>query len=132
MKFKRTTNPEPVNLLDLKPRQNVQWEANADLIVLLVPRFSGGYLGRWFMRHLKRPNFRLKLDDIGSFIWQHCDGGTTIQQIGEKLKERFGESVEPLYARIERFIRKLHQENLLIIDVDACRTVSTQGADAVE
>ncbi|MCR5543048.1 MAG: PqqD family protein, partial [Eubacterium sp.] len=37
---------------------------------------------------------------MGSFIWPLIDGKTSIYNIGEAVKEHFGEEEEPLYPRL--------------------------------
>ncbi len=110
---------EPVNLLELKPRQNILWETGEDGgIVLLVPKFSNKFLATYFMPLLSKPNFRVKLDQFGSFVWKHCDGVTPVADIGRKMKEQFGDSAEPIYDRIGAFLRKLEKEKFLIMQYD--------------
>lgn len=107
---------EPVNLLELKPRQNILWEMGEDGgIVLLVPKFSNKFLATYLMPLLSKPNFRVKLDQFGSFVWKHCDGLTSVSDIGKKMKEQFGDSAEPVYDRIGTFIKRLEKEKFLII-----------------
>lgn len=122
--------PLPVNLLELKPLRNSQWEAGEqeELVVLLVPRFSDPFLGRWLMPRLRSPMIRIKLDAVGSFVWSSCDGSMTVLEIAERLKERFGDSVEPLYERIGMFVRRLQRDSLVTIDMTVRREADRPGA----
>jgi hypothetical protein len=107
---------EPLNLLDLKPSRNVEWEsAEGDSVVLLIPRFRGPVLGKWLLPLLSRPEMRIRLDEIGSFVWRRCDGATPVSTIAEQMKERFGPRAEPLYERIEAFVRKLQRDDFITI-----------------
>lgn len=107
---------EPVNLLELKPRQNIAWEAGEnDRIVLLVPKFRNKFLVAYLMPMLSKPNVRVKLDEFGSFVWKNCDGATPVADIGKKMKEQFGDSAEPVYDRIGTFLKKLEKEKFLTI-----------------
>lgn len=58
---------------------------------------------------------RLELDEIGVFVWELCDGTRTIEEIGKKMKEKFGENVEPLYERLVTFILELYKRNLILL-----------------
>jgi len=58
---------------------------------------------------------RLELDELGTFVWDLCDGTRTIEQIGKKVKERFGEEAEPLYERLIAFIFELYKRNLVLL-----------------
>ncbi|USG99936.1 PqqD family protein [Thermococcus argininiproducens] len=58
---------------------------------------------------------RLELDEVGAFVWELCDGTRTIEQIGKKVKEKFGENAEPLYERLVTFILELYKRNLILL-----------------
>lgn len=58
---------------------------------------------------------RLELDEVGAFVWGLCDGTRTIEQIGKKVKEKFGEEAEPLYERLVTFILELYKRNLILL-----------------
>ncbi|NIR47715.1 PqqD family protein [candidate division KSB1 bacterium] len=60
---------------------------------------------------MKRPNYRLKLDDIGTFVWERCNGMKKVEEIGEQLKKEFGEEVEPVHERLALFFRQLQKSN---------------------
>jgi hypothetical protein len=110
------------NLLDLKPRRNLDWEApENNLVVLLVPKFRNPLVERWFVPLLARPMLRVKLDPLGSAVWNRCDGGTSILEIGEHVAREFGEPLEPLYERIGKFIQKLARDQFLLLDIERTR-----------
>jgi hypothetical protein len=107
------------NLLELKPKRNVEWEErDGRRVVLHAPRFRGAFLGKWLVPLLPRPTFRISLDAFGSFVWLRCDGNTSVADIGNALRAEFGPDVEPLYERIAAFLRKLEREDLLSIRSD--------------
>jgi len=97
-----------INLLDLRPRRNLASETLEDgLVVLLVPKFKNRPVVKWLVPRLSKPNFRVKLDAYGSFIWQQLDGAATVGEIAERLRSRFGEAVEPHYQRTGQFVQRL-------------------------
>lgn len=103
-----------VNLLELKPRRNAEWEETDDgKIVVLVPKFRNPFLSRWLMPLLSKPFFRVRLDEQGSYIWSHCDGQTTVGEIVEGMKSRFGESPEEVEERMNKFIHTLERGELI-------------------
>ena len=107
---------KPVNLLDLKPSRNVEWETgDGEGVVLLVPKFRGPVLQKWLVPLLRQPAFRIRLDEVGSFIWRRCDGITPVSVIAAQLSERFGPGVEPLYERIELFLSKMQRDEFIAI-----------------
>lgn len=55
-------------------------------------------------RILRKPKISyIHLDEIGSFVWKQMDGKRDVAEIGQKVKENFGESSEPLYERLMQF-----------------------------
>jgi hypothetical protein len=105
---------EPPNLLEMVPRRLIGYETDAEgMVTLKAPRFHHPVAARFFRPFLRSPTFDLRLDDFGSFVWLACDGTTDVAAIGERLKERFGEEVEPLWERLGKFLRKLDREDFL-------------------
>ncbi len=103
-----------VNLLDLKPKRNLEWESReGDLVTLIIPKFKNKYFVRWFVPMLAKPNIKVKLDRFGSFVWLRCDGVMTVAQIGEEMATQFGEPVEQLYERIGKFLAKLAKDKFV-------------------
>ncbi len=63
----------------------------------------------------KRPKVsHIELDDFGSFVWRAMDGERSIFEIGQMVKERFGEAAEPLYERLCRYIKTLHDNHYVV------------------
>jgi hypothetical protein len=107
---------QPSNLLDLRPKRNLEWETAGDRVILLVPRFRGRISNKLLAPLFARPNIRVKLDSFGSYVWNRCDGGTTVMDIGEGMAETFGEPLDPLYDRIGRFLRTLARDRFLTME----------------
>ncbi len=103
------------NLLELKPRRNVEWETAAGgRAVLFVPRFRNRWLRTWLAPVLARPSFRVKLDELGTSFWLHCDGTTPIGEIARRMAMELDTDVEPLEDRIGRFVSRLEREGLVV------------------
>ncbi|AEH25349.1 PqqD family protein [Pyrococcus yayanosii] len=56
---------------------------------------------------------RLELDEVGAYVWQLCDGRRNVEEIGRKLREKFGDEVEPLYERLVTFLLQLAKRGLI-------------------
>jgi hypothetical protein len=109
-----TEQPTPPNLLDLKPVRRVTWEDLDDgRVVLLVPKFTHRFWVKWLVPRLRKPHFRVRLDEYGSLVWKHCDGETSVSEIAEAMRERFGDRAEPLHDRLVVFIRRLERGDLI-------------------
>ncbi len=63
----------------------------------------------WLQRRLRRPYVQLHLDAVGSTVWLASDGERTVSDIGERLRERFGEDIEPVWDRLALFVRHMHK-----------------------
>ncbi len=102
------------NLYELRPRRLVEWEQGQDQrVTLLVRKFRKCFLARVLQPRLRRPLFRINLDEFGSFVWLSCDGDTDVRSMGEQMRNRFGEVAEPVYDRISRFLQQLEHSQFI-------------------
>lgn len=102
------------NLLDLIPVQNIRSRQKEEgFYVLLKPKFTHPLLVKHLLPRLKNPYFKIKLDEIGSFIWNLCDGKNTVKDIGNLLRKRFGERIEPLHDRVGLFFQNLEKNKFI-------------------
>ncbi len=112
---KRGKEKQQINLLELIPVKNLDWEKQDDgIIVLLKPKFKHPFLKKHVLSRLKRPFYRVKLDDVGSFIWEQCDGKTPVKHVAQSLKEEFGEKIEPLHDRLALFLQHLERNHFIV------------------
>lgn len=97
-----------INLLDLIPERTLSFEESSDgLITLLKPKFNNKFLVKYLLTRIRKPNYKIKLDRFGSFVWKQCNGENTVGQIGDLLKEKFQDNIEPVYDRLAVFIQSL-------------------------
>ena len=102
-----------INLLDLIPVRNIKWEKKEDLIVLLKPKFKHPFLRKHILPRLKNPYFKIRLDPVGSFIWELCNGSLPVRELAKSLKDKFGDEVEPLYDRLALFLQSLEKNHFI-------------------
>lgn len=103
-----------MNLLELRPVRRADWETAGERVVVVRPRPAGGGIRaplEW-MAFLLAPG-RLRLDALGSFVWDRLDGQRSVGEIAREVRERFGESAEPVESRLGAFIRGLRREELV-------------------
>ena len=76
-------------------RTDFPWTTTADnLIEIQVPKFKGK-VGTSFCKIIRRElTFTARLDAIGSFVWKHCDGKKTVQEILILLEHAFPKEKE--------------------------------------
>ena len=103
-----------INLLELAPVRVARWRQVEDRVVVERPKPRAPFpriLLEWLSYQLAVR--RLRLDEIGSFAWQHLDGEHTVGQVAAALRDRFGDRVEPAEERLGHLVRLLRQEGLL-------------------
>ncbi|MFH1941328.1 MAG: PqqD family protein [bacterium] len=102
------TKRKDLNLLDLIPVQRVDWEKKEDgTVYLKKPKAQNRFMKHFIQKMGKSPDYKIHLDDFGSYVWQKCDGAHRVDQIGECLKREFGEKVEPVVERLASFVKIL-------------------------
>ena len=103
-----------INLLDLIPVRKIEWEKKEEeLVELLKPKFKHPFLKKHLLPYIKRPHYRIKLDSVGSFIWDLCNGNLSVKEIAKSLKAEFGDKVEPLYDRLALFLQSLEKNRFI-------------------
>jgi hypothetical protein len=104
-----------VNLLDLVPVQNMDWKKDEDgSIQLLKPKFRSALFRKHILPKMKRPYYRVKLDEKGSFLWSLIDGKRCVREIGVSFSKKFGAEAEPLYDRLAVFLQQLERSGFII------------------
>lgn len=101
------------NLLELIPQRLARWEEVDDRVIILKPKFTHPWMIKHILPRLKKPYYRVKLDEIGSSVWRLCDGQRTVKEIGEILSQNYGEKIEPLYERLGYFFQMLERNRFL-------------------
>ncbi|MDW7679046.1 MAG: PqqD family protein [bacterium] len=96
------------NLLELIPIRSIKSIDEADgTVTILKPKFKNPWVVKFVATRVKNPDYKVKLDAYGSFVWKQIDGERTIEEIGNNLREQFLEDVEPVYERLGDFIHSL-------------------------
>lgn len=109
--------------LDLVPVQNkdVKTSEGEGGVVLLIPMNS---LLDFLAKRIHGRYRKLKLDGQGAFVWNLCDGKQSVREIGNRLRERFGDEAEPLYERLVAFLMDLRRRHLIDLKSPEERTVT--------
>ncbi|MBT8398470.1 MAG: PqqD family protein [Gemmatimonadetes bacterium] len=106
---------EGVNLLGLAPRRIAEWEeVDGKLVLLRPPPSSAGLKGALDRFFHKMSASRIRLDEVGAFAWLHLDGERTVGEVGELMRNEFGELVEPMEERLGHFVWVMRKEGFLI------------------
>ena len=100
----------------LVPKRNVAWEHDEnDKVALLQPKFRNSILVKYVLPRMKHPNFRIKLDDVGSWVWDQIDEKSTVEEIGKRLKAVHGEKIEPVWERLQLFLNALAKSGFITL-----------------
>jgi hypothetical protein len=98
-------------MMGLCPSRSVRWDGSGGEIALRVPRRPPLAL---IARLLGRPqHVRLRLDELGSYVWSCCDGGTPVGEIVTAMAQRFGAEEEEMAPRVALFLNRLARERLI-------------------
>ncbi len=57
----------------------------------------------------------IDLDEYGSFVWNAINGERNVYQIGELVKEHYGEKANPLYERLVKYMQILRNNKFVIM-----------------
>jgi len=112
--MKRTDNMS-LDFEKLKPRKLHPFEfAEKGRIVVLVQKDRNKLLDL-FLPKRKKIDERIKLDFLGSFVWNNCDGEKTVEEIALKMKKEFGKYAEPAEKKVNEYIKLFQQKRLIDI-----------------
>jgi hypothetical protein len=105
--------------LEYRFQRRLQWKEVEDgRVVVLRPRFGEGKAGRWLESILGLSPYRIRLDEIGTVVWKNCDGKIPARKIAEKLRNEFGDKVEPAEDRLQDFVTQMSRARMIEVSVD--------------
>lgn len=91
----------------------VKWSKSDDEITLFIP-MRAGRTSRFVERFLKVPDTKqLVLDDVGSAVWELCDGKNDIARIVREVCSRYKLSRREAEASVAAFFKLLAQKRLI-------------------
>lgn len=103
-----------VNLLDLIPERNCQWEKTGDgRTDLLVPRFKNRLMKKIALKLGKSEFITVHLDALGSKVWDRIDGSHTVEQIGKLMEKENDEFTHQVYERLTQFLSALSRHKFI-------------------
>ena len=105
--MKKKDNVISANYLEKIPMrpEEIGWSTDEKGIVTLDIE-NTGVMNRIAQKLFHKPKVtHVHLDATGSFVWPLLDGKKNIIELGELVKEQFGEEAEPLYPRIVKYFQ---------------------------
>ncbi len=99
---------------------DVQWSESEDGSILLQAPLEGQ--GRGFAailaRRMNLPATKgFELEPIGGYVWTQCDGATTVETIGKRLRERYKMNRVEADTALGAFLQTLGQRRLIVLTV---------------
>jgi len=114
--FKRRRFLKNANLLELTPiRLHENEKSEEGRTILLVPKFKNRDLGRFMLGH-RSAHFRIKLDEMGSEVWNVIDGHSKVADLISKLQDKWKETpekTEELERRFAAFLSQLYDNRYI-------------------
>jgi hypothetical protein len=94
-------------------RTQQEWKINPEgLVEIKVQKFKSN-LGKSLCKTIRKDQkFSAKMDELGSLVWQQCDGKKTVKQILTKVKKQFPKE-ENIDQRLFLFLQQLHSLNYI-------------------
>ena len=84
--------------------------------VIIRPKYNSQLGKKLLEPFLKKKDFRINLDELGTKTWENCDGKNSVDEIGKILGATFGPEIEPIYERLTKFLIQLHKEKFIRLD----------------
>jgi hypothetical protein len=115
------TGAVDTRVLDCLPRRFAEWRAGDDgRVVLERPRpVTTGLRGAWDRLRWLMATPRIRLDDLGSEIWQRIDGEASLAEIAHAIAEAFPDRAEEMDQRLTVFAVALERQGLIELRLPA-------------
>ncbi len=93
---------------------NLKWSKNDDdEVVIVLPRrndTTGKFLAWMFFVPESRP---LALDDVGSFVWEHCDGAHTVSDLVAALAAEYKVGKREVEISLTTYLQTLGKRGMV-------------------
>ncbi len=112
--FNRSKKLNFMNYLDLTPIHKIDYKVDEnEIVIILIPKFSSKFSLKYIIPKLKNPYINLKLDELGSAAWLEIDGNKKVNEIANKLTQKFGEKIQPVEERLTKFLTQLYEHKFI-------------------
>jgi hypothetical protein len=96
------------------PVQLAKYNTNSDNnITLLLPKFKNQTLRFLLIPRNHSQDIHIKLDVFGTSTWLLIDGKNSVENICTKMRQQFGENIEPAEERVTKFLTKLYDNRYI-------------------
>ena len=105
---------DQVNLLELRPVRVAAWSDDESTVAIERPKPSKPWFrspGEWLSYQMS--SRWVRLDERGSFVWRSLDGDASVGEVARRLREEYGDDVDPAEERVGLLVRALRVQGLL-------------------
>lgn len=103
------SNNEEILNIRFKICDGIKYEVDRENIVTVFERQNHKIQGFFRKLRVKIPRYKkITFDEYCSEVFNQIDGIKTVKEIGEKLENKFGEEVNPLYERLLVFLNHIY------------------------
>ena len=96
------------------PKKNVDYDYDEESKTYTILMVHTGLNHKLAQKIWHKPKItRVRLEGMGNTVWEAINGENTIEDIGEILKEIYGEKAEPLYERLGQYLRNLEKNKFI-------------------
>ena len=115
MKKKKPTREEIINQwLDLYPIRQYPFETDQEGRITVIVPHGENWFTKKFLPKPKKPAQKIHLDELGSFVWNCCDGQRSIRQICTELESKFKEKAAvAAQERIVLFSQQMYKQKFI-------------------
>ncbi len=102
------------NYLDFVPEKNPKLNMK-QMRTVLLPSLSNGkdFIIKIAQKLFRRPRVSdIRLDELGSFVWNAVDGKKDVHQISKELEQQFPKMEKPV-PRLIKYLEILHDNHLI-------------------
>lgn len=105
-------------VMTLRPGRNsaLTWEKQegGETILTVPQNQKAGRVTRFMARYIGAPSERrVELDEVGSYVWELCDGNHTIETIVQKTSKEYKMSRREAEVSVTMFLQMLHERNFI-------------------
>ncbi len=112
------TREQILNAIPLK-NPSIEWEKDEQGQVVLTLKRRTDWKTRLLAVFFAVPNKRqIVLDEVGTLVWELCDGATSVKTITEQVRKRYKLNVKEAELSLGQFLKTLTQRGFIGLQVD--------------
>ncbi|MCX6256512.1 MAG: PqqD family protein [Bacteroidia bacterium] len=112
--FNRRKLLKKANYLDLTPVKLAKYEVDEkEQVIIIVSKFRNPFWRNFLLPRRKSPEYRIRLDELGSATWNEINGRKKVGEICSSLSGRLGEKIHPAEERVTRYFTLLYDQRYI-------------------